>query len=182
VESVFLPRIFPDYPTVGNSLERVIPDALFAHQVVRSMVEERSWDLEFPCKTDEFSNRIMESFQAASQAPSLSTEIVDKNLLDIEFQDFLGRLAKDYRVASSDARPADGDLTEAVRHFTKMILAYMENSYELVDEHIAGDFRLSLCKTLAYQFGAKLAQCSLRNDDGDKRKLEQIHGELTRGV
>jgi hypothetical protein len=27
-----------------------------------------------------------------------------------------------------------------------------------------------------------LAQCSLGNDDGDRRKLEQIHGELIRGV
>ena len=108
--------------------------------------------------------------------------MVDGHLLDIEFQDFLGRLAKDYPVASSDARPGDGDLSEAVRNFTKMILAYMEDSYELVDDHIAGDFRLSLYKTFAYQCGAKLAQCSLRNDDGDRRKLEQIHGELSRGV
>ena len=76
VENVFLPRIFPDYPTVGNSLERVIPDVLFTHQVIKSMVEERTWDLQFPCKTADFSNRIIERFQAASKAPSLiSTQI-----------------------------------------------------------------------------------------------------------
>jgi len=69
-----------------------------------------------------------------------------------------------------------------VRNFTRMILAYMETAYELVDDHIAGDFRLSLYKTFAYQCGAKLAQCSLRNEDRDRRKLEQFHGELTRGV
>ena len=183
VENVFLPRIFSDYPTVGNSLERVIPDVLFTHQVIKSMVEEGTWDLQFPCKTAEFSNRIIERFRAASRAPSLvSTQTVDGHLLDIEFQDFLGRLVKDYPVASSDARPGDGDLSEAVQDFTKSILAYMENSYELVDDHIAGDFRLSLYKTFAYVCGAKLAQSSLRNDDGDGRKLEQIHGELTRGV
>jgi glycosyltransferase involved in cell wall biosynthesis/ubiquinone/menaquinone biosynthesis C-methylase UbiE len=183
VENVFLPRIFPDYPTAGNSLERVIPDVLFIHEVIKSMVEERTWDLQFPCKTAEFSKRIIKRFRAASKAPSLvSTQMVDGHLLDIEFQDFLGRLAKDYPVASSDARPGDGDLSEAVRNFTKMILAYMEDSYELVDDHIAEDFRLSLYKTFAYQCGAKLAQCSLRNDDGDRRKLEQIHGELIRGV
>jgi 2-polyprenyl-3-methyl-5-hydroxy-6-metoxy-1,4-benzoquinol methylase/glycosyltransferase involved in cell wall biosynthesis len=183
VENVFLPRIFSDYPTVGNSLERVIPDVLFTHQVIKSMVEERTWNLQFPCKTGEFSNRIIERFQAASKAPSLmSTQMVDGDLLDIEFQDFLGRLARDYPVVSSDARSGDGDLSEAVRDFTKMILAYMESSYELVDDHIAEDFRLSLYKTFAYQCGAKLAQCSLRNDDGDRQKLEQIHGELTRGV
>jgi hypothetical protein len=120
VENVFLPRIFLDYPTVGNSLERVIPDMLFTHQVIKSMVEERTWDLQFPCKTDEFSNRIIERFQAASKAPSLiSTPMVDGDLLDIEFQDFLGRLVKDCPVASSDARPGDGDLSEAVWNFTR---------------------------------------------------------------
>jgi hypothetical protein len=39
----------------------------------------------------------------------------------------------------------------------------------------------SLYKTFAYRCGAKLAQCSLRNADGDRRKLEQIHGELKQG-
>ena len=183
VDNVFLPRIFPDYPTVGNNLEQVIPDVLLTHQVVKWMVEEKSWDLQCPCKTTEFANRIMEKFQVASKAPSLiSTQMVDGGLFDIEFQDFLGRLVKDYPVASSDARPGDGDLSEAVRNFTRMILAYMETAYELVDDHIAGDFRLSLYKTFAYQCGAKLAQCSLRNEDRDRRKLEQFHGELTRGV
>ena len=183
VENVFLPRIFSDYPTVGNNLERAIPDVLLTHQVIKSMVDEKTWDLQFPCKTTEFSNRIMEKFQAAAEAPPLvSTQTVDGHLFDIEFQDFLGRLVKDYSVASSDARLGNGYLSEAVRNFTKMILAYMENAYELVDDHIAGEFRLSLYKTFAYQCGTMLAQCSLRNDDVDRRKLEQIHGELTRGV
>ena len=183
VENVFLPRIFSDYPTVENNLERAIPDVLLTHQVIKSMVDEKTWDLQFPCKTTEFSNRIMEKFQAAAEAPPLvSTQTVDGHLFDIEFQDFLGRLVKDYSVASSDARLGNGYLSEAVRNFTKMILAYMENAYELVDDHIAGEFRLSLYKTFAYQCGTMLAQCSLRNDDVDRRKLEQIHGELTRGV
>jgi hypothetical protein len=183
VENVFLPRIFSDYPTAGNNLERAIPDVLLTHQVIKSMVDEKTWDLQFPCKTTEFSNRIMEKFQAAAEAPPLvSTQTVDGHLFDIEFQDFLGRLVKDYSVASSDARLGNGYLSEAVRNFTKMILAYMENAYELVDDHIAGEFRLSLYKTFAYQCGTMLAQCSLRNDDVDRRKLEQIHGELTRGV
>ena len=182
VENVFLPRIFSDYPTVGDSLERVIPDVLVTHQVIKSMVEE-TWDLQFPCKTAEFSKSIRKRFRAASRAPSLvSTQTVDGNLFDIEFQDFLGRLVEEYPVASSDGRPGDGDLSEAVRNFTKMILAYMESSYELVDDHIAGDFKLSFYKMFAYQCGAKLAHCSLRNDDRDKRKLEQIHDELIRGV
>ena len=182
VENVFLPRIFSDYPTVGDSLERVIPDVLVTHQVIKSMVEE-TWDLQFPCKTAEFSKSIIKRFRAASRAPSLvSTQTVDGNLFDIEFQDFLGRLVEEYPVASSDGRPGDGDLSEAVRNFTKMILAYMESSYEFVDDHIAGDFKLSFYKMFAYQCGAKLAHCSLRNDDRDKRKLEQIHDELIRGV
>lgn len=183
VANVFLTRIFLDYPRVGNSLERVIPDLLFTYQVMKSMVEERTWNLQFPCKTDEFSNRIIERFEAVCKHPSLiSTQMVEEHFLELEFHDFLGRLVKDYSVASSDVRPGDGDLTESVKSFTKTILAYMENSYELMDGHIAEEFRLSLYKMFAYQCGVKLAQCSLRNDDGDRRKLEQIHGELIRGV
>jgi hypothetical protein len=43
---------------------------LVTHQVIKSMVEERTWDLQFPCKMDEFSNRIIERFQAASRLRS----------------------------------------------------------------------------------------------------------------
>jgi glycosyltransferase involved in cell wall biosynthesis len=75
VESVFLPRIFSDYPKVGNNLDRAIPDVLFTYQVIRSMVEERTWDLQFTCKTDEFSNRIIErSFRKSPEAGRLKGE------------------------------------------------------------------------------------------------------------
>jgi glycosyltransferase involved in cell wall biosynthesis len=181
--NVFLTQIFPDYPRARNSLDRVIPDVLFTYQFIESMVEEKKWDLRFPCKTDEFSNRIIESFQTAYKAPSLiSTQMVEGHLVELEFLDFLGRLVKGYPIASSDVRPGDGDLTESVNSFTKIILAYMGNSYDLVDEYIAGDFRLSLYKMFAYQCGAKLAQCCPRNDDRDRQQLEQIHGELSRGI
>jgi hypothetical protein len=183
VENTFLPRIFPDYPVAVKGLDQVIPDVLLTHQVIKSMVEEETWDLQFPCRTDAFSKRIIQRLQAASKAPSLSSApIGDGHLVDDEFQDFLARLEMDYPVASRDARRVDGGLGEAVHSFTKMILAYMEDSYELVDEHVTGEFRLSLYKMFAYLCGGRLAQCSLSKDDGDRRKREQIHSELTRGV
>jgi hypothetical protein len=39
------------------------------------MVEERTWDLQFPCKADEFSNRIIErSFRKSPEAGRLKGE------------------------------------------------------------------------------------------------------------
>ncbi len=183
VEHMFLPRIFPDYPIAVKGLDQVIPDVLLTHQVIKSMVEEETWDLQFPCKTDAFSKGVIKRFQAAFTAPSPSSApLCDGHLVDSEFQDFLDRLVVDHPVASGNARRVDGDLSEAVQSFTKMILAYMEDSYELVDEHVTGEFRLSVYKMFAYLCGGRLAQCSLSKDDGNRRKREQIHSELTRGV
>jgi hypothetical protein len=69
-----------------------------------------------------------------------------------------------------------------VRDFTKMILAYMEDSYEVVDDHVAEEFRSCLAKMFAYQCGARLSLCKLWDDEQDRPQLELIHGELSKGV
>jgi hypothetical protein len=62
-----------------------------------------------------------------------------------------------------------------------MILAYMENQDELDRLNIAGDLDCLCIKCLRTNVAQSYAMLA-RNDDGDRQKLEQIHGELTRGV
>jgi hypothetical protein len=80
----------------------------------------------------------------------------------------------------NDTNPPN--VSAAVLSFAKMILAYMEDTYELIDRPIAEDFRSSLYKTFAYQCGTQLAQCFLRHGGQHRQKLAQIHSELSKGV
>jgi len=183
VENMFLPRIFSDYPTLEYTLERVIPDVHLTHSLTHSLVADSPWGLNFPCKTSDFSRRLLERFHAASTAgPLLQAHVADDDLADVALNDFLGRLVKDHPVAPSGPEPGDGGLIDAVRHFTEMILAYMEDAYELVDAHIAEEFRACLSKMFAYQCGARLSLCNLWNDERDRPQLERIHRELSKGV
>jgi hypothetical protein len=67
-------------------------------------------------------------------------------------------------------------------NFTKMVLTYMEQTYEFVDSYIAEDFGSSLHKAFAYQCGAQFAGCFLKYRVTGNLRLEQIHRELSKGV
>ena len=183
VENLFIPRIFPDYPVFGSDLERLIPEMGVTNQVVKSMVDGGAQGLPLPCKTAEFASRVIDKFQAALKAAyPVGAQVADSHFLDTEFQDFLNRVIKENGSNRSAMRPSDGDLGEAVLNFTRMILTYMDEAYELVDERVIEEFRSSLYKTFAYQCGAQLAQCYLRSGGMGDAKLERIRAELTKGV
>jgi len=183
VENRFIPRIFPDYPISGSALEPLLTDIGLTYQAVSSIVDGTAEGLEFPCAAGEFAQRVVDKFQAALKATyPTSSEVIDSRFLDREFQDFLSRMIKEKHPGGSRLRLSDGNLGYAVLDFTRMVLRYMEETYELVDECVMEEFRSTLYKTFAYQCGAQLAQCSLRGGEAERAKLERIHAELTRGV
>jgi len=99
-----------------------------------------------------------------------------------EFEDFLTRIMNEDCLNKMGIDSAEGILGEAVMNFTRMVLAYMEQTYDFVDDHVAEDFRSSLHKAFAYQCGAQFAGCFLKHRGSGKSQLEQIHLELSKGV
>jgi hypothetical protein len=110
----------------------------------------------------------------------MHTPSVPSRLLDPEFEGFMSRIMEGHSAKRNDTNSPN--VSAAVLSFAKMILAYMENTYELVDRPIAEDFRSSLYKTFAYQCGTQLAQCFLRHGGRHSQQLAQIHSELSEGV
>ena len=181
VDHVFLVRVLPNYPVVGHNFDELISDITFTYQAIRCILAEEAWELQFSCKLSQFSAWFIKRFQAICKATDpMLTQSVDSRLLDTEFEGFLSRIMEGHSPKRNDTNPPN--VSAAVLNFSKMILAYMEDTYELVDRPIAEDFRSSLYKTFAYQCGTQLAQCFLRHGGQHSQKLAQIHSELSKGV
>jgi len=184
VENLFLPRVFPDYPTPERNIDLIFHDIVFTYQVVSFLINEVTREAGgLPCKTDRFSSRVIDRFQIAAHAThQISTQPLTRYTHDDEFQNFMKRVTEGHGLERGNGYPGNGDLSEAVLNFTRVILAYMNETYEIVDDHIAEEFKSSLYKMFAYQCGAYLAQCFLGQNGAGRGKLDQIHRELSQGV
>jgi 2-polyprenyl-3-methyl-5-hydroxy-6-metoxy-1,4-benzoquinol methylase/glycosyltransferase involved in cell wall biosynthesis len=183
VENLFVPKIFPDYPVLSRNFERIVSDIAFTYQAISSLVAEGAWELQLPCRTMDFSCGLLRKFEEVLKTRSpFSTRIINNSSSDNEFEDFLTRIMNEDCLNKMGIDSAEGILGEAVMNFTRMVLAYMEQTYDFVDDHVAEDFRSSLHKAFAYQCGAQFAGCFLKHRGSGKSQLEQIHLELSKGV
>jgi glycosyltransferase involved in cell wall biosynthesis len=181
VDQIFLVRVLPGYSVVGHNFDELISDVAFTYQVIQYILAEEAWEFQFSHTISQFSAWFIKQFQVICKTtnPRL-TPSVDSRLLDTEFEGFLSRIMEGHSPKRNDTNPPN--VSAEVLNFSKMILAYMEDTYELVDRPIAEDFRSSLYKTFAYQCGTQLAQCFLRHGGQHSQKLAQIHSELSKGV
>src|SRR5262245_27622779 len=153
VENLFLPRVFPDYPTPKRNIDLIFRDMVFTYQVVSFLINEGTREVvEFPCKTDTFSSKFIDRFQIAAHTTyPISTQPLPGHIHDDDFQNFMKRVTAGHGLERGNGCPGNGDLSEAALSFTKTILAYMNETYEVVDDHIAEEFKSSLYKMFAYQ-------------------------------
>jgi len=183
VENLFVPTILPDYPVLSRNFDRIVSDIALTYQAISSLVAEGAWELQLPCRTADFSCGLLRKFEEVLKARSpFSTRIINNSFSDKEFEAFLTRIMNEHCLNKMGVDSAEGILGEAVMNFTRMVLAYMEQTYDFVDDHVAEEFRSSLHKAFAYQCGAQFAGCFLKHRGSGKSELEQIHLELSKGV
>jgi 2-polyprenyl-3-methyl-5-hydroxy-6-metoxy-1,4-benzoquinol methylase/glycosyltransferase involved in cell wall biosynthesis len=183
VENLFVPKIFSDYPILSRDFDPILRDVVLAYQAISSLVAQEAWELQLPCKTVDFSSRLVSKFEGALKArPPIHGVMIDDSFSDPEFVAFLKRIINEGYENKTSIDSGEGIVGEAVMNFTKMVLTYMEQTYEFVDSYIAEDFRSSLHKAFAYQCGAQFAGCFLKYRGTGNLRLEQIHGELSKGV
>ena len=69
-----------------------------------------------------------------------------------------------------------------MQSLTKVILEYMDDTYELVDDSVIEEFKMCLYKAFAFQSGGHLASCFLQSCEDTKEKILEINDELTQKV
>ena len=183
VENLFVRNIFPDYPVVSRDFNQIVLDIVFAHQAIAALIAQEAWGLPLPCRTVEFAHRAREKFENALTANApVRPGALDDSLLDPAFSNFLKRIIDEDCFDKTYANSAEGILGQGIIDFVRLVLAYMEQTYEFVDGDIAEEFRSSVSKGFAYQCGAHFAGCFLKYRATGNWRLERIHEELSSGV
>ena len=183
VDYLFVRNIFPDYPVRSRDFDQIVHDIHFAHQAIGVLVAQGVWGLPLPCKTVEFSQRARETYEdALTGRTPVRAGAVDDAFLDPAFANFLRRTIDENCYDRTCSNSAEGILGQGIMDFVRLLLEYMEHTYEFVDGDIAEDFRSSVSKAFAYQCGVHFAGCFLKYRATGHWRLEQIHEELSSGV
>jgi hypothetical protein len=100
--------------------------------------------------------------------------------VDSEFKAFIARCIS--LTSASAERSSRNLLATPLINIWKMILEYMRNSYEVVDEEIVEDLKYSMYKSYALVCGNNIAFCSLGSSKGPVGKYERLHASLIGGT
>ena len=76
----------------------------------------------------------------------------------------------------------DGVLIHAMKGFMQIAGYYIDNTYDLIDEHILEEFNACIYKAYAYQLGTHLAYCYMTTPESRRKRIERFVNELTIGI
>jgi len=119
-------------------------------------------------------------FLTSNQAATIGTPKYE--YIDNDFRGFLADLYQRHSSSMSTYAEYDGIMNGAMQGATGTVLAYLEDTYEVIDETVLEDIRSCLFKIFAFQCGTHLGACYIRGADSTKIYLDEINKELSKGI
>ena len=183
VDNLSLSQILPDRPIFAVEAERLFPDIIFVYEVVNSIVVKELQQVDVPCTIKKLSTIIMEKLHtAANSTYPVIIDFESNGYLDSKFRAFMKNVYNRYYVKDKKNSLYNGILLGEMQTFTKMILEYMNDNYDLIDDIALNDFKSCLYKAYAWLCGLQLASTILRGSESSKYKIKEINDELIKEV
>ncbi len=180
VDNLTLKKIFPEFQVPFVGTDGFAGDIVFTFDIVSRLVREDLNSLVLPCTTETLIDTVDKRLKSAllsSYTPF--KRMYDCNYIDSDFRTFLKNIFTGLQVGK---KGYDGILVHAMRGFMQIAGHYIDNSYDLIDEHILEEFNACIYKAYAYQLGAHLAYCYLVTPASKRQKIEKFVNELTIGI
>jgi len=160
---------------------RLLRDIPIVHRVMHSIVHEQLKQIAVPSSIADISSKVIDLYRGFPEASPPSTSAVARNgYVDVEFSAFVESLYDHHSLRWNSGY--DGILLGAMQGVTKMILDYMDNAYEMIDDTVLEELESCLYKAFALQSGFQLGSCYFKGSAGTKKQLEKINRELTEGI
>ena len=181
VDALLLSELFPDFPILAIEPGRLLRDIPIVHRVMHSIVHEQLKQIAVPSSIADISSKVIDLYRGFPEASPPSTSAVARNgYVDVEFSAFVESLYDHHSLRWNSGY--DGILLGAMQGVTKMILDYMDNAYEMIDDTVLEELESCLYKAFALQSGFQLGSCYFKGSAGTKKQLEKINRELTEGI
>lgn len=184
VDNLSIPLMFPNPPVSAvQEAEHLLCHIVSVYEALNSVVYEALEQVTVPCTVRRLSNIAMEKFRVAEKGHcSVTINFANHGYIDSKFRFFLEDIYNRYYSNGENNSRYDGILFDEMRDFTKVILEYMTNTYDLIDYTVLEEFKSCLYKGLAWLCGLHLGSCFLRGSENAKEEMKEINEELVKEV
>jgi hypothetical protein len=175
--------VFPNRRALAINAERLFNDIAFTYGVVNFTVCNELERMPLPCSVRKLSSLIIEKFRRAfKNNKHINTTFASNEYLDSQVTSFLKKISKSINGKNSNELQYNGVFFDAMQRSTMLIFEYMNETYELIDDHVLEELKQCIFKAFAYQCGMHLAYCFLDSPNDRNRMLKEINKELTNEV
>ena len=181
VDNVFLSDMFSDFVLPRVTLDELIPDVAFTYHFLSELIGQLE-QLSLPADSNLFAELILQAFARAGMQhyPATLPPLQDA-FLDPQAKELLLHLMTGWGL--SKARKAyTGFLLSAFQGYANITIAYVQNTYEALNEELMDDVKHCLHKAFCILTGAYLAYCYRTGSAEDSATMAQLHLLLKEGI
>lgn len=181
VDNLFLSDMFEDFVIPRISLADFVPDVAYTYRFLSQLLGQLD-RLVLPIGMDQVETLVRQAFsEAGSGAYPDIVPNLDPRYLDQHAIEFLGNLIRGWGMNSS-GKTYSGFLITAFMGYVNITLAYLRNTYELMEPELLEEVKGCLHKAFCILTGAHLAYCYRNRNARDEGALEQMGFLLKEGV
>jgi len=181
VDNLFLTDIFDDFVIPDIHLREFIPDLMSCYSFLSQLISSLD-TASTTVNPENLEKLVFKSIdQGSGKKFDLSRSIFADSKLDDNAIEFLERLIEGFDLKNHH-NAANGIMLQAFRGHAQVILDYIKNSYEVVDETLIEDVKLCFTKAFSIITGSFLAYCYKNRDETDSQEMKNLYSVMMEGV
>jgi glycosyltransferase involved in cell wall biosynthesis len=178
VDSVFLKLRFDDFITPSILLDDLLVHIIKYYGFLQTAIHEKRKTITLPCQVKDLKLNPLK-YNKEGTISSNRSDVIFGQPDDNDFSGFIQKIAH-LSLNYQNAHPPDNSILLSSFSFHDMLIEYMEENYELVDDEILEDYFSSLNKIFALVTGAYLAYCYLT--DKENPTMKPFYEELIKNI
>lgn len=181
VDNIFLSDIFDDFVIPHIQLKELIPDLVSA-LIFLSQLNSSLDSLSTPVNLEDLENLVLRSIDWGTGKKSISsTSIFVESKFDDNAIKFFERLIEGFDLKNNRIIE-NGIMHRAFRGHAQVVLDYIKNSYEIVDETLIEEVKVCFTKAFSIILGSFLAFCYKNRDETDSEEMKSLYSTMMEGV
>lgn len=180
VDNLFLSDMFSDFPIPKINFAEFLSDIFFTFEYLNDVIVNNISSVQLPQKFEAIEAIIRDGFKSVNRTKhSPVNDLSNYQFVDEEYKYFLETLLR-YIEMPKTGEQYNGFLMDSLMNYTNIMLAYLRQSYELIDSEMIEEINICMNKELAILIGSHLAYCYRK--DPKNAELGRIHADLIMGV
>ena len=182
VDNLFLTDIFDDFVIPEIHLREFIPELVSCYSFLGQLISSLDSLSTMVVNPEDLEDLVLKSIdQGSGKKFDPSTSIFAESKFDDNAIEFLDRLIEGFDL-KNNRTVAKGIMLQAFRGHAQVILDYIKNSYEVVDETLIEDVKLCFTKAFSIITGSFLAYCYKNRDETDSQEMKNLYSVMMEGV